>query len=88
MTQGNVEPEHRAASVASEAIQLAISRGSFKGSEIQSDVSEATRTRVLRQLEQDGWLTRSVSQSSIWRAGEKAKSLGSMTPAAIEKSEQ
>lgn len=76
--------EHRAAAVASEAIRLAISRGSFKSPEIDTDVSEATRTRVLRQLEQDQWLTRDVPQSTVWRAGKRSKELGAMPNEAQE----
>jgi DNA-binding HxlR family transcriptional regulator len=80
--------EHRAAAVASRAVKLALTEGAFKAGEVRRGLarppSKATVTRVLRQLEDDGWLQREVEGSSIWRAGFQARALGDLSERAIE----
>lgn len=71
--------EHRAAAVASRALKLALTEETFKASDVCRQLahppSEATVTRVLRQLESDDWLERDIPNSSIWRAGFLARTL-------------
>lgn len=78
---------HKAAAAASRAIKLAITDGSFKASDVQRRFarppSSSTVTRVLRQLEDDGWLQRESEDSSIWRAGIQARMLGEMSDRAL-----
>jgi len=45
-------------------------------------------TRVLRQLEEDDWLQRETEQSSIWRAGFQARTLGDLSDRAIEEADR
>lgn len=80
--------EHRAAAVASRALKLALTEGSFKAADVTRPLSRppspATVTRVLRQLEADDWLERDTPRSSIWRAGFQAKALGDMSDRALD----
>ena len=73
---------HRATAVASRAILLSIQEGTFRVSDIRRGLDEppspSTVNRVLRQLEADGWLTRTRKESDIWRAGMKARTHGDM----------
>lgn len=84
--------EHRAAAVASRALKLALTEGSFKAADVTRPFtrppSEATVTRVLRQLEEDDWLERETERSSIWRAGFQARALGDLSERAIEQAER
>lgn len=84
--------EHRAAAVASRAIQLALTDGSFKVADVRRGLDDppsgATITRVLRQLEADDWLERRSSKSSIWRAGTQARMLGDMSEGALDAAER
>jgi len=69
--------------VASRAIKLALSEGSFKSSDVRRGFgrppSRHTVRRVLRQLESDGWLRRESDESRIWRAGFQARALGDLS---------
>jgi hypothetical protein len=80
--------QHRSAAVASRALKLALTEGAFKASDVRRRFthppSEATVTRVLRQLEEDDWLQREKDGSSIWRAGIQARALGDLSEAAVE----
>lgn len=73
---------HRSTQVAGRAIQLAIRDGSFKAPDVTALLSDPpsrpTVTRILQQLEADGWLERTEPNSSIWRAGPLARRLGEM----------
>lgn len=84
--------EHRAAAVASRALKLALTEGAFKANDVRRAFarppSEATVTRVLRQLEEDDWLERETDGSSIWRAGLQARALGDLSESAIEQAER
>ncbi|SDG45117.1 helix-turn-helix domain-containing protein [Halorientalis regularis] len=77
---------HRATAVASRAILLAIQEGAFRATDVRRDLddppSASTVTRVLQQLEEDGWLGRNADGSDIWRAGFKARTHGDMSDAA------
>lgn len=84
--------EHRAAAVASRALKLALTEGAFKANDVRRAFSrppsEATVTRVLRQLEEDDWLQREADGSSIWRAGFQARTLGDLSERAIEEADR
>lgn len=84
--------EHRAVAVASRALKLALTEGSFKAGDVRRGFarppSEATVTRVLRQLEEDDWLEREEAGSSIWRAGFQARALGDLSERAIEQADR
>lgn len=75
---------HRGTHVAQEAIRTAVVEGSFKAPDVTARVefgeqpSRQTVTRILRQLEADDWLERETPNSSIWRAGPKARLFGDM----------
>ena len=83
---------HRSAAVASRAIELALREGAFRANDVRRGLdeppSESTTTRVLRQLEADGWLTRETDRSDIWRAGLQARSLGDLSDAAVEAADE
>lgn len=82
---------HRAVTIAGQVISTAIQRGSFRAAELEfsTEISASTRSRILRQLEADGWLQRPADtpQSSIWQAGPKAKELGDMSVTALERAD-
>lgn len=84
--------EHRATHVSQEAIRRAIADGSFKAPEMTARLSSVpsrqTVTRILRQLESDGWLEREAPNSSIWRAGPKCRSYGRMSESAEHRAER
>lgn len=71
--------DHRSTKIASRAILEAIEFGQFKAPRICRHMtdppSRQTVTRILRQLESEGWLERDVDRSSIWRAGPIIQSL-------------
>jgi hypothetical protein len=79
---------HRSAAVASRAVELSLREGAFRANDVRRGLDdppgESTVTRVLRQLEADGWLTRETEGSDIWRAGLQARSLGDLSEAAVE----
>jgi hypothetical protein len=78
---------HRSAAVAARGIELAVRDGIFYSCDIRKGLddppSQSTITRVLQQLESDGWLERDTSDSSLWRAGTKARILGDMNESTI-----
>lgn len=84
--------EHRTTAAASRAIQLAIQQGSFRVEDLRRRLtnapSESTLTRILRQLEADGWLHRRREKSDIWRAGFKARTHGDMCESALVSAER
>jgi len=79
---------HRSTAVAATAIRLAIEYGGFRARDLRracdDPPSESTITRILRQLEENGWLDRRVEKSDFWRAGLKAKTFGDMDERALE----
>ncbi|WP_340100555.1 hypothetical protein [Salinibaculum salinum] len=83
---------HRATAVAARGIELAIREGIFYSNDVYSGLdeppSQSTVTRVLQQLESEGWLERDVSESSLWRAGTKARILGDMSESAKRKADR
>lgn len=83
---------HRSTQVAGRAIRLAIRDGSFKAPDVTALLSDPpsrpTVTRILQQLEDDGWLERTEPNSSIWRAGPVARRLGDMHEAALAEAER
>lgn len=83
---------HRSAKVASRAVRLAIREGSFKSPDVTGIMtdppSRQTVTRILRQLEADGWLMRTDSKSSIWRAGPLARRLGDLGDTARQQADR
>lgn len=90
MADGSI---HRGAEVASNAIRLAISRGSFKASDVTQALkneppSKRTVTRILRQLQYEGWLRRESPNSSIWRAGTMCEHLGDMDEETLNRAER
>jgi hypothetical protein len=78
--------EHRAVAAAGRALKLALTEETFKAHDVRREFanppSEATVTRVLRQLESDDWLERDQPRSSIWRAGFLARTLGDLDDSA------
>lgn len=84
--------EHKAAAVASRAIKLAVTEGSFRAADVRRRFarppSSATITRVLRQLEADDWLRREAEGSSIWRAGTQARMVGDMGERALQEADR
>jgi DNA-binding IclR family transcriptional regulator len=84
--------EHRSAQATGRAIRLAIHDGAFKAPDVteclSTPPSRQTVTRILRQLEDDGWLERTEPNSSIWRAGPVARRLGEMSEPALQQAER
>ncbi|WP_340100557.1 hypothetical protein [Salinibaculum salinum] len=78
---------HRSAAVAARGIELAVRDGIFYSGDVGKGLddppSQSTITRVLQQLESEGWLERDTSGSSLWRAGTKARILGDMNESTI-----
>lgn len=79
---------HKGADTAARAIRLAIQEGRFTREDVRRGLSDppsaSTITRVLRQLEESDWLSRTEAGSSIWRAGMSARALGDMSDRALE----
>ncbi|QZP39206.1 hypothetical protein [Halobaculum magnesiiphilum] len=71
---------HRAAAVASEAIRLALINKRFSAADVRAGVDDApsrqTVSRVLAQLEADGWLARRDKEPRTWLAGDLAREHG------------
>ncbi|UWG49151.1 hypothetical protein HSRCO_3010 (plasmid) [Halanaeroarchaeum sp. HSR-CO] len=67
---------HRAAAVASRAIELALRRKEFRVTDIQRGLSEPpsrqTIYRVLNQLQEDDWIN---NQGNLWKPSVKANLL-------------
>ena len=84
--------EHRAAAAAARAIRLAISEGRFTAEDVRRGLddppSDSTVTRVLRQLEAEGWLSRTGERSSLWRAGLQARTYGDLSERALDAAQE
>jgi len=65
-----------------------VHEGKFKISDLGYDKSQRnTVRRVLREMEDQGWLSRESEQSSIWRLGPKAEMLMSVNSDVIRESQ-
>lgn len=71
---------HRSAAIAGEAIRLALQNDRFSASDVRAGVedppSRQTISRVLAQLEADGWLARRDAAPRTWAAGDLAREHG------------
>ena len=78
--------------MASRALKLALSEGSFKSEDVRRGFarppSRHTVRRVLRQLEEDDWLVRESEGARIWRAGMQARMLGDLSERVVEEAER
>lgn len=69
----------------SAVLEQLIRTGKFKLRDLPIRESEmATARRVLRVMEDLGWVARSSPNSSIWRVGHKGELLLNISPAKIE----
>jgi len=65
-----------------------VQQGKFKISDLGYDESHRnTVRRVLREMEDQGWLARESEQSSIWRLGPKAELFMSVGADAVRESQ-
>jgi len=65
-----------------------VHEGKFKISDLGYDESQRnTVRRVLREMEEQGWLSRESEQASIWRLGPKAEMLMSVDSDVIKDSQ-
>ncbi len=71
--------EHRAVYIASKAVLLVCEQDEFRAPELrdcldlpsESTPSDSTIRSILRELEEEGWLSRTHPQGRVWYAGEK-----------------
>lgn len=75
------------------SLEQVIGNGKFRVKNLIEDTEldeSQTQTirRVLRQLEDKGWLKRSSSQSPIWRAGWKSEMLLNLDEGTVEQARQ
>lgn len=75
-----MEPLHSGAALAARAIWTATSFERFKTTQIRTEggVSAREATRILEQLERDGWIERADRERSIWQAGPMIRRLDEM----------
>ena len=72
-----------------EVLFVLSSKGKFKISDLKFDKSQRhTVRRVLRQMENQGWLNRETEQAGIWRLGSRAEILLDVNDEVIEKSKE
>lgn len=70
-----------------EVLTTLVNRGQFKIKELPFDESQRhTVRRVLKEMEELGWLTRESEHASIWRIGSKAELLLDVDPDVVESS--
>lgn len=76
---------HRATHVATTAIELVVARDEVEAADVlerlDEGVSASTVTRVLQQLEQDGWLARDGQRAKVWKPGTQAYVFADLTHA-------
>ncbi|RKD97820.1 BlaI/MecI/CopY family transcriptional regulator [Halopiger aswanensis] len=75
------------------ALEQLVAKGKFKAAEVMDelDLSERQRQtvrRTLRQLEEQGWLSRESKQSGIWRLGKKGRMLLNVSEDTIDESRE
>ena len=62
-------------------------RGKFKISDLPFEEEQRhTVRRVLREMDEKGWVTRESKQAAIWRLGPKAEMVLDVDPAVVEAS--
>lgn len=70
-----------------EVLTTLVNRGQFKINELPFDESQRhTVRRVLKEMEELGWLTRESEHASIWRIGSKSELLLDIDPDVVESS--
>lgn len=71
------------------ALEQIVKTGKFKLTDLPFEQEEShTVTRVLREMERHGWLTRESKYSDIWRVGHKAEMLLNISEEAIEQAKK